>query len=262
MTFNVLQSTILIRIQRNTEKNLISSIMFIVPVLIKFVFLVHVCASFHLAIKQRKARLQLEDMVKSERSRYLSNIMKKVVGLSFVVLTATIIPVKRARSISEGTLLIDLLARVMESQAIMLPTKEFVEQQAYDTARYNIQFILNQLQLQKTVTKLMRSALEVIDDETLQEKVEDAGARITNTAIQYDSTVYTCVFIPTVNGEVPPSAEKYRKQAEGYYEQFMADAYTLLTAGSAEQLAAARILAAQRLATYPKVLFKETTTKN
>lgn len=87
------------------------------------------------------------------------------------------------------------------------------------------------------------------------EEAEEAGSRLANTLTQYDSTLYTCVFIPTVNGEVPPSAEKYRKQARGFYDQFMRDADVLLKVGTAEQLRQAKEMAEGHLRSAPSSLF-------
>ena len=55
---------------------------------------------------------------------------------------------------------------------------------------------------------------------------------------------------------MPPSAEKYRKQAKDYYNSFLADLDAVLAVASAEQRAKAQVLADAALKTLPPVLFK------
>eukprot|EP01031_Cornospumella_fuschlensis_P036383 gene36383-44135_t len=49
---------------------------------------------------------------------------------------------------------IDALATMIVAQRVIEPTNVYVEVQAYDSARSNIKYILNQLQLQKKVSEL------------------------------------------------------------------------------------------------------------
>jgi hypothetical protein len=65
------------------------------------------------------------------------------------------------------------------------------------------------------------------------------------------------VFIPTVNDEIPPSAEKYRKQAHGFYEQFMAQADVLLSVADPTVRQAAHALTERNLQTRPSALFRK-----
>jgi hypothetical protein len=55
---------------------------------------------------------------------------------------------------------------------------------------------------------------------------------------------------------VPPSAEKYRKQAKDYYNSFLADLSAVLAVASAEQQAKAQVLADTTIKTLPPILFK------
>jgi hypothetical protein len=64
-----------------------------------------------------------------------------------------------------------------------------------------LQFILNQLQLQKRLTLLIQNSIDFCDDMDAIDQAQEAGNRLTNTLIQYDSTVYTCVFIPSDDGQ-------------------------------------------------------------
>ena len=64
-----------------------------------------------------------------------------------------------------------------------------------------LQFILNQLQLQKRLTLLIQNSIDFCDDMDAIDQAQEAGNRLTNTLIQFDSTVYTCVFIPSDDGQ-------------------------------------------------------------
>ena len=59
---------------------------------------------------------------------------------------------------------------------------------------------------------LIQQSLDFSEDSDAVDAAQEAGNRVSNTAIQLDSTLYTCVFIPSDDGTVPPAAEKYRKQ--------------------------------------------------
>eukprot|EP01037_Dinobryon_pediforme_P019358 gene19358-19768_t len=140
---------------------------------------------------------------------------------------------------------------MIEAKIIVKPTQTFVEAQAYDRARTNLQ-----LQLQKRLTLLIQNSIDFCEDMDAIDAAQEAGNRLTNTLIQYDSTVYTCVFIPSDDGTVPPSAEKYRKQSKDFYKSFNNDLDVVLAVASADQLARAQKLADQNLATLPPILFK------
>lgn len=86
---------------------------------------------------------------------------------------------------------------------------------------------------------------------------QDVGSKLTNTLLQYDNTVYTCVFIPSDDGTVPPSAEKYRKQANDFYDTVQNSIDIMLKVGNEKQIAAATKLSENAIKTLPPVLFKE-----
>ena len=93
------------------------------------------------------------------------------------------------------------LAVLLEARRIIEPTLVFTENQAYDNSRTNAQYILNQLQLQKNVKNLVTSSIDFCDDSDAIEEGQEAGNRLTNTLIQYDSSIYTCIFIPSDDGK-------------------------------------------------------------
>eukprot|EP01031_Cornospumella_fuschlensis_P031043 gene31043-37521_t len=115
---------------------------------------------------------------------------------------------------------IDALATMIVAQRVIEPTNVYVDVQAYDSARSNIKYILNQLQLQKKVSELVQNSIDFTEDMDSIEAAQEAGNRLANTAMQYDSSVYTCVFIPSDGGQIPPNAEKYRREALNYYQSF------------------------------------------
>ena len=148
------------------------------------------------------------------------------------------------------------LSVILETKALIQPTIRFVTEQSYDKARSNIQFVLRQLQLQKNIDVLLRSSGDFVNDVDVLEAAGEAGSRLTNTAVQYDSTIYTCVFIPSVNGEISPSAMKYQKQAKDYYDQFNSDADILLKVAGEKQLTTAQSLAQSALKDLPSNILK------
>lgn len=149
---------------------------------------------------------------------------------------------------------VDALATIIAVKRIFEPTKKMVFDQAYDKARTNIKYCLNQLQLQKKVTVLVRNSIDFCDDMELVEAAQEAGNRLTNTAIQFDSSIYTCVFIPTDDMSIPPNAEKYRKDAFNFYDAFNQDCDILLAVASEAEKSAAESAAAALIKAAPTVL--------
>ena len=58
-------------------------------------------------------------------------------------------------------------------------------------------------------------------------------------------------------GTVPPSAEKYRKEAIDYYNLFLKDLDALIKLGNEQQLAKAQAKADAVIKAMPPVLFKK-----
>eukprot|EP00607_Mallomonas_marina_P007785 CAMPEP_0182417630 /NCGR_PEP_ID=MMETSP1167-20130531/2086_1 /TAXON_ID=2988 /ORGANISM="Mallomonas Sp, Strain CCMP3275" /LENGTH=203 /DNA_ID=CAMNT_0024591325 /DNA_START=144 /DNA_END=755 /DNA_ORIENTATION=+ len=152
---------------------------------------------------------------------------------------------------------LNALSGVIETKTIIKPVKDYFENQQYDQARTNIKFCINQLQLQKKVDSLVQNSIDYVDDPEVLDGIQEASARIVNTAIQLDSTVYTMIFIPSEGGEIPPSAEKYQKQSVGYYQTLNNDLDMLIKAGNEKQIQAASAKAEEELKTVPKFLFKD-----
>jgi hypothetical protein len=107
---------------------------------------------------------------------------------------------------------LDALATLITCKKVLETVDQYIEVQAYDSARTNVNYLLNQLFLEKKVQMLIQQSLDFSEDSDAVDVAQEAGNRVSNTAIQLDSTLYTCVFIPSDDGTVPPAAEKYRKQ--------------------------------------------------
>jgi hypothetical protein len=200
------------------------------------------------------------DVVLSPKTTAVSgykNFMKVLLSLglgNFLINNFSIKPVQAKVSSEED--FIDALTTMILADKVIDPTNKYVDVQAYDSARSNIKYILNQLQLQKKVTELVQNSIDFSDDMDAIEAAQEAGNRITNTAMQYDSSVYTCVFIPSDDGTIPPSAEKYRKEAINYYKSFKNDISLLIKVANEEQLAKAQAKADELAKKLPPVLFK------
>lgn len=151
---------------------------------------------------------------------------------------------------------INSLAVILEAKVVIIPAKGAVISQAYDKARTNVQYILDFLKLEKTVQTLLRNSIDFCDDSDAIDAAGEAASRVANTALQFDGSIYTCIFIPTEDGTIPPSAEKYRKEAVAYYNSFITDLDTLLKVANKNQLAEAQKIATIALDKMPKGLFK------
>eukprot|EP01038_Epipyxis_sp_PR26KG_P009474 gene9474-12763_t len=178
----------------------------------------------------------------NDNKRRISSLAQ---GVSFIALSLVYKSNSAQAAVGVVTeeVFLDAIATLIVAKFVMKPTKQFVEVQSYDKARTNISYILKQLQLQKKVTVLVQNSIDFCDDMDLIDQAQEAGNRVTNTAIQYDSTVYTCVFIPSDDGEIPPNAIKYRKQSVDFYNSFNSDVDTILKVASPSQLDSAQKLA-------------------
>lgn len=76
--------------------------------------------------------------------------------------------------------------------------------------------------------------------------------------MQLDSTIYTCVFIPSEDGEVTPTQEKYRKQSYGFLKDLNNDLDTMISLATEKQLSTAKTQAEKTISGLPSNLFKST----
>jgi len=140
-----------------------------------------------------------KDYIASSSLRNINRSLKLLVPLAILASSSSSCPSVVAAADGEAAY-INSLAILIASKLIFAPTKEYVELQAYDAARTNTQYLLNQLQFQKSLTNLQRSSIDYCDDMDIIEQAQEAANRITNTLLQYDSSVYTCIFIPSDDG--------------------------------------------------------------
>ena len=140
---------------------------------------------------------------------------------------------------------------------VMKPAKSWIEKQEYDRARSDVKYCLDQLGLQKKVTMVIQNCMDYVDDPDTVEDALGAASNIANTAIQLDGTIYTLVFIPPAeDGERPPNALKYVKEADDYYDAFFSDLEKLKALGSDDQRAKARSDADSKAKGFPVKLFQ------
>eukprot|EP00600_Ochromonadales_sp_CCMP1393_P011281 CAMPEP_0174999414 /NCGR_PEP_ID=MMETSP0005-20121125/2035_1 /TAXON_ID=420556 /ORGANISM="Ochromonas sp., Strain CCMP1393" /LENGTH=254 /DNA_ID=CAMNT_0016254127 /DNA_START=42 /DNA_END=806 /DNA_ORIENTATION=+ len=215
------------------------------------------------ALSQRSSQLDNVNSIPNSPAAHSVIGIKKALGLAGIIsvlpmMVATSLPTSAAAAgVTEDTF-IDTLATLIEAKKIIEPTERYVFVQSYDSARSNIQYVLNQLQLQKKIDFLVRNSVDFNEDLDAVEAAGEAGGRITNNAMQLDSTIYTCVFIPNDDPtDITPTAQKYRKEATNYYNALNKDFDVLLKLGSEEQLKAAEKIADERLKSVPPVLFKK-----
>ena len=145
-------------------------------------------------------------------SPILRSALALLVAIPTLAQTATVNSRAMAAAPSEDKYL-DALATLITCKKVLETVDQYIEVQAYDSARTNVNYLLNQLFLEKKVQMLIQQSLDFSEDSDAVDVAQEAGNRVSNTAIQLDSTLYTCVFIPSDDGTVPPAAEKYRKQS-------------------------------------------------
>ena len=145
-------------------------------------------------------------------SPFFRSALALLVAVPTIANTVTINSRVNAAAPSEEKYL-DALATLITCKKVLESVDNYIEVQAYDNARTNVNYLLNQLFLEKKVQSLIQQSLDFSEDSDAVDVGQEAGSRVSNTAIQLDSTLYTCVFIPpSDDGGVPPAAEKYRKQ--------------------------------------------------
>jgi hypothetical protein len=150
-------------------------------------------------------------MMRKNVSPVLRSALALLVALPTLTQTASYNSRVLAAAPSEEKYL-DALATLITCKKVLETVDQYIEVQAYDSARTNVNYLLNQLFLEKKVQMLIQQSLDFSEDSDAVDAAQEAGNRVSNTAIQLDSTLYTCVFIPSDDGTVPPAAEKYRKQ--------------------------------------------------
>lgn len=112
------------------------------------------------------------------------------------------------------------------------------------------------MQLQKKTDSLIQNSLDVTDDTDAIDAAADANSRILNTANQLDSTIYTCVFIPSEDGTVTGTQQKYITQSYMFYDTLLKDFDDVIKVSPAAELKEAEAIAATEIKKLPPILFK------
>ena len=221
------------------------------------------------------ARRDLLTSLHSSAATPQSLVQREVSGRARLAASALVVPslllllkptqanAAAAAATEEG--FVSALSTVLTCKAILAPVEGYVKAAAYDNARSNVKYLLNQLQVEKATNSLLKGALDFSENTDALDDAADASANIGNYLIQLDSTIYTVIFIPSDDsGAVPPAAEKYLKMLYGYLQNVNKAFDLLLTLGSTEQLAAAKKLSEKQVAGLPDraVLFKTVVKKS
>lgn len=149
------------------------------------------------------------------------------------------------------------IGAVLLSKKVMEPVRRYIEIGQYDPARSNIKYVTNQLRIKKAMEKAVDLAIteSEVDPDVLEAGAE-GSAMIDNLLSQLDSSVYTNIFVPTEGDEFGPTAEKYRQQAFGFYEEVMSSIDHVLALASDKDKAKAEQLIAKQ-PKLPSFLFKD-----
>merc|ERR1719230_1271542 len=144
---------------------------------------------------------------------------------------------------------IECLSSMQVCKTILSYIPGFIDAQAYDSGRTNVNYLINFLAIQKQADKLVKSSLDFAEDPDAIDAAQEAAVTLGNKLTELDSTIYTVIFIPgDESGVVAPAAEKYIKMLFGYLKDTNSAFDTLLSVGSETQLANANKITTKRLA--------------
>ncbi|CAM9751344.1 unnamed protein product [Ascophyllum nodosum] len=190
----------------------------------------------------------------SSRHRFVQTL----VGAGVLGLTTVLPPCASPPARAAGASLEELEADLMLCKEVFKPTLQYLKAEQFDAARTNTNYITRFINLKKKIDAFIVAANEVVDDVDQLERAFDMAQEVEALFTNFDSSVYTIIFIPSdAAGVLPPGAEKYLKQAYGYYNDInnVLDFYISLAPAESKQ-AAEKLLPAKKSA-LPKFLFKE-----
>ena len=131
-----------------------------------------------------------------------SNSITHVAGLLAVCVLTIGMPLTVLAVDAEETF-VGNVATMITAKRILEPVDNFVELSAYDNARTNVKYILNQLQLQKNADSLVRLSLDFTEDPDRVDAATEAAGRVTTTAQNVDSRCgsrqYPSIRLPSSN---------------------------------------------------------------
>ncbi|KAG5182218.1 hypothetical protein JKP88DRAFT_348934 [Tribonema minus] len=154
----------------------------------------------------------------------------------------------------------DAVATLMVCKAVLEPSHKYFKLNQFDSARTNVNYITRQLGVRKAIGKVIIEGGAICDDEALVEEASDLAATADSTFSNYDSSIYTVIFIPPgEDGSLPKGSDKYFNQADVYYDQsvHMLDVFISLAPEDVRERARAK--AEARVKELPRFLFKEFT---
>lgn len=184
--------------------------------------------------------------------------MKSVMGGGALGLAAAFSPALSKPAAAAAQSLEELEADLIICKEIFKPTLQYLKAEQFDAARTNTNYISRVINIKKKIDSFIVLANDVVDDVDTLEKAFDMAQEVDALFTNFDASVYTIIFIPAdADGVLPPGAEKYLKQAYGFYDDInkVLDFYIGL-APPETKAAAEKLLPAKRTP-LPKFLFKQ-----
>lgn len=153
---------------------------------------------------------------------------------------------------------ITAFAYILASKKVLDPVKLYLDNAAFDFGRTNINYVINQLSVAKYANVLLQGSMEFSENEDALEAAQEAGSEISNLMTQYDSSVYTLIFIPVddTTGKVSKKEQTFVKMCDNYRVKVEQALKKLLALGSEKQLSAAKMKAEAIEKALPPFLFK------
>ncbi|CAM9260366.1 unnamed protein product [Scytosiphon promiscuus] len=187
------------------------------------------------------------------------DFVKSVIGGGALGLAAVLSPASSTPASAAVTQnLEELEADLILCKEVFKPTLQYLKAEQYDAARTNTNYITKYFNIKKKIDSLIVQASDFVEDPDTMEKAFDMAQEVEALFTNFDSSVYTIIFIPADSaGVLPPGAEKYLKQAYGFYDDInkVLDFYIGLVP-SDTKTAADKLVPAKRAA-LPKFLFKQ-----
>eukprot|EP00904_Undaria_pinnatifida_P005669 jgi/Undpi1/2231/HiC_scaffold_12.g05617.m1 len=183
---------------------------------------------------------------------------ERVLGGGAVGMAVAMSPALSKPALAATETLENLEADLMICKEVFKPTLQYLKAEQFDAARTNTNYITRFFNLKKKIDKFIVLASDVVDDADEMERAFDMAQEVEALFTNFDASVYTIIFIPAdADGVLPPGAEKYLKQAYGFYDDInkVLDFYIGLVPPETKK-AAEKMLPDKR-APLPKFLFKE-----
>lgn len=210
-----------------------------------------------------KLKISIDDVPKSQRDITQGRISQALLRTLSIVPAGAFLfrstkAVAKPQEETEGDF-IEALAYFTAAQKVLAPIRSYIDNNAYDFARTNVNYILTQLQIVKQAGVLVRGSMEFSgSDDTVQEAGQEAGGELSNLMTQFDSSIYTLIFIPVEDstGKVPLKQEQYVKMCYNFLNTVESAFTKLVALGSSQQIGTAKAKAVELEKSFPDFLFK------